>query len=294
MKILRRKKNKSQLTKSIQGIIIVSPILWLVINILFLSMAFLLLPKMMIVPRWLMLLLLALIINGWFWAALLFTYLFRDQSHKFIAPNISASLGEEDGFITYAPMIPDEKGAIIEPQFTVRAVSGFSAFNFHIRGRVLTAYPTAYETYFPEGGFTTHTWLRCCSIDQVAENVRIAIVREGAAHGVFITPNDEIWFGRTFFNSGEKTPNRIDIAFDVALDEKQKLISDLRAQIGELSYQVQKYTQRASLDAYKASPASPSFREQYNRPPESIDERTRRLWGQAQEELDERERSRGR
>lgn len=293
MKIFK-KKNNSQLTKSIQGVIVASPMLWLIINFLFLLMAYLLLPKMMIVPRWLMLLLIALILNGWFWAALLFTYLFRDQSHKFIAPNISASLGEEDGFITYAPMIPNEKGDIIEPQFTIRALSGFSAFSFHIRGRVLSAYPTAYETYFPEGGWSVHAWLRCTSIDQVAENVRIALVREGAAHGVFLTPNDEIWFTRTFFNSGDKVPNKTDIALDVNLDEKQKLIADLRAQIGELSYQVQKYTQRASMEAFKASPSSPSFREQYNRPPESIDERTQRIMGKAQEELDERDRRRGR
>jgi hypothetical protein len=289
---LFKKRSRSKLEKSMMGVIVVSPMLWLVINFLVLFMAWLMLPHKMIVPRYLMLLLLALIINGWFWAGLLMTYLFRDQSNKFLAPNISASLGEEDGFITYAPALINEAGKILEPEYVLRAVSGFSAFGLHTKGRVLMAYPRAYETYFPGGGISCHTWLRCCRVDQVAENVRVSLTREGAAGSVFTSANEEIWFGRTYFNVGEKVPDKIDYAFDVYMDTLMAEINRLKQLVGEKDFQTMKYEQRRSLDAFKAGPANRDFRNDYMSPPESVDEKTARLYGQAKEEIEARERRR--
>ncbi len=290
MRLFKRKKSKTKLEKSMMGIIVVSPMLWLVMNFVLLFMAWLVMPPKMIFPRYLVLLLFALIINGWFWAGLLMTYLFRDQSNKFISPNFSASLGEEDGFVTYSPAIIDENGKIHEPEYVLRAASGFSAFGLHTKGRVLMAYPRAYESHFPGGGVVSHTWLRCCTIDQVAENVRVSLTREGAAGNVFLSANDEIWFGRTLFNNGEKTPDKIDYAFDVYIDSLMAEINRLKSLVGEKDFQTMKYEQKRSLDAFKAGPANRDFRTDYLSPPETVDEKTKRLYGQANEELEERRR----
>lgn len=290
MRLFKPKRGRTKLEKSMMGVIVVSPLLWLVLNFVLLFMAWLMMPKRMIFPRYLVLMLFALILNGWFWAGPLMTYLFRDQSHKFMAPNISASLGEEDGFITYAPAMIDENGNILEAEYVLRAVSGFSAFGLHTRGRVLMAYPRAYETYFPGGGITCHTWLRNCRIDQVAENVRISLTREGAAGNVFLSANDEIWFGRTYFNVGDKVPDKIDYAFDVYIDSLMAEINRLKSHLGEKDFQTMKYEQRRSLEAHKAGPANRDFRTDYLSPPETVDEKTKRLYGQANEEIEERRR----
>lgn len=290
MRLFKKKKGKTKLEKSMMGIIVVSPLLWLVMNFVLLFLAWLMMPKNMIIPRYLMLLLFALILNGWFWAGLLMTYLFRDQSNKFMAPGISASLGEEDGMISYAPAHIDEKGNILEPEYVIRALSGFSAFGLHTKGRVLAIYPRQYEVYFVGGGVACYTWLRSCTIDQVAENVRVALTREGAAGSVFVSANDEIWFGRTYYNIGEKVPDKIDYAFDVYIDSLMAEIHRLKSNIGEKDFQGMKYEQRRSLEAHKAGPANRDYRTDYLSPPETVDEKTRRLYGQANEEIEERKR----
>ncbi len=290
MQLFKKKKQGTKLDKAMMGIIVVSPMLWFVMNFVLLFMAWLMMPPRMIFPRWLVLLLFALILNGWFWAGLLMTYLFRDQSNKFLAPNMSASLGEEDGFITYAPAMVDEKGNILEPEYVLRALSGFSAFGLHTKGRVLVVYPRAYETYFPGGGVSCHTWLRSCTIDQLAENVRVSLTREGAAGNVYLSANDEIWFGRTYYNVGEKVPDKIDYAFDIYIDSLMAEINRLKSMVGEKDFQTMKYEQRKSLDAFRSGPANRDFKNDYLSPPDTVDEKTKRLYGDAEQELQERNR----
>ncbi len=290
MKLLSKKKNKtSTLQKSLKGVIVVSPLLWLVLNVAILSLLFMLLPKAMIIGRFTMLFLVALIINGWFWAGLLSTYLFRDASHKFMSPNITASLGEKDGFITYAPEVR-HGNKIIEPQYTIRVISGFSAYGIHTRGRIIVAYPTLYETIFPGSGVNCYAWLRACSIEQVAENVRIALVREGAAHGVYTSASDEIWFTRTQFDIGETAPNRVDMAWDLALDEKQKQINQLKSIVQEKDYQIESYELSRSRSAFAMRPADEDFRNKYHDPPESVADRSKRLYDDRDDEYIDRKR----
>jgi hypothetical protein len=288
-KLIPDKRKVSGLQKSLKGIIVVSPLLWLIINVAILAMLFLLLPKEMIIGRFAMLFIMALVINGWFWAGLLSSYLFRDASHKFMAPNVTASLGKDDGFITHAPEIRVD-GKIIEPQYTIRAISGFAAYGIHTKGRIIVAYPTEYETIFPGAGVNSYAWLRSCSIDQVAENVRIALVREGAAHGIYTSPRDEIWFSRTVFNIGDIAPNRLDIAWDLAVDEKQREINRLKAIVQEKDYQIESYELARSREAYKLRPASDDFRDRYHEPPESMAERSKRLYPDPDDEYENRRR----
>jgi len=286
-----KQKNKATtLQRSLKGVIVVSPIIWILINVAILGFMFLILPNRMIIGKGTMLFMMALMINGWFWAALLSTYLFRDASHKFIAPNINASLGEHDGFITYAPELRRE-GKIIEPEYIIRVLSGFSAYGIHTKGRVITAYPAQYEHIFPDSGVICYSWLRCCTIDQVAETVRTALVREGVAHGIYIDPNDEIWFGRTMFNIGELSPDKVDVSWDIARDELIQEINRLKSIVQEKDYQIESYEVSRSRQAHLQRPADADFRSKYQQPPESVAERGRRLYGDEEEEA-ERRRSR--
>lgn len=275
------------MTKSLKGIIVVSPLIWILVNVVILGVLFFILPDSMIIGKGAMLFLMALIVNGWFWAALLSTYLFRDASHKFIAPNINASLGEHDGFITIAPEIRKD-GKIIEPEYVIRVLAGFSAYGIHTKGHVIVAYPSQYEHVFPDSGVICYAWLRCCTVDQVAENVRIALVREGVAHGIFVNPNDEIWFGRTLFDVGERAPDKVEVAWDVARDELMLEINRLKAIVQEKDYQIEAYEKARSLEAYRRSPADIDFRTKYQQPPETVAERGRRLYGYEEEEESKR------
>jgi hypothetical protein len=281
---------RSTLEKSLRGIIVVSPILWLLINIMVLGLAILLMPSAMIVSNLLMVFLFALIINGWFWAGLLTTYLFRDQSKKFECPNFSAPLGEKDGFVTYVPA-QIEKGKIIEPQYIIRRIGGFSAFGLHTKGNVIVAYPAEYEKNMLAGGIVCFCWLRSCSIDQVAENVRNSIVREGVLSDLF-TASTDIRFSRTIYIPGQQVPEETHIAWDVGRDAYIAEINRLKAMTQEKDYQLESYETSRSREAFKLRPADDGFREKYNVPPESVDEKTRRLYQQADEELDERRRRR--
>ena len=278
MSLFKRNKNKANsIEKSLQGVIVVSPLIWILINVSMLLMFFLILPKEMMISKLGMLFLLMALINGWFWAALLSSYLFRDASHKFVAPNINASLGEHDGFLTIAPEVR-ENGKIVEPEFIIRVISGFSAYGIHTKGRVIVAYPTQYEHIFPDSGIICYTWLRCCTIEQVAETVRNALVREGVAHGIYLHPNDQIWFGRTLFNIGESSPDKVDVKWDVGKDALMAEINRLKSIGQEKDYQIESYELARSREAHLLRPAEADFRTKYQTPPDSVAERSRKMY----------------
>lgn len=285
----RKRKNKvSSIEKSLQGIIVVSPLIWVLVNLSILGMMFLLLPNEMIIGKGAMLFIIAIMINGWFWAALLSSYLFRDASHKFVAPNINASLGEHDGFITIAPEVRKE-GKILEPEFIIRVISGFSAYGIHTKGRVIVAYPSQYEHVFPDSGILCYTWLRCCTIEQVADTVRNALVREGVAHGIFINPDDQIWFGRTLFDIGEASPDKVEVSWDSARDELMEQINRLKSIVQEKDYQIESYELSRSREAHLLRPVDEDFRNKYQQPPESVAERARKMYSD-EEDTDRRKR----
>lgn len=276
----KRKKKRSVLTKTITGIIVVSPLLLLLFNLLTLGLLWLLLPHRMTMDRWVMVFVFGIAINGWFLAGVLFTYFFRDQSDKFVCPTFSCSLGENQGFITYIPPIIKE-GKIIEPQYTARALGGFSFGRhggIHTMGRVIAVYPTKYEIYLSGGGIACYSWLRSCKVDQVARNVRDMLVRVGAAEGIFVDADTDIWFSRTVMDVGEMIPDPEKIAWDTALDEHIAEVNRLKGLVGEKNYQVESYTLADSLRAARERPADTDFREKYHEPPESVAERTGRIY----------------
>jgi hypothetical protein len=272
------------LRRALKGIIIVSPLVWILVNALILSMAFMLMPDRMIMPKSVELFQIFLMLNGWFWAGMMFTYLLRDQSRKIITPNISASLGKDDGFLSYAPpMIKDSK--MVEPQFTLRTAGGFDAMHVNSYGKTIFIYPTKYEVTLPKGGIAVYAWLRACTIDQIAENARVALQREGVAQGIFVDPNTEVWFSRTIFDVGRMAPNREDLAWDLASDEMISEINRLKAIVQEKDFQIESYELGRSRRAFMERPANEDFRSQYQRPSQSVGERSMDLLGTENEGL---------
>lgn len=295
LKIFRRHKlrtKEAQLKRALKGIIVVSPLIWLFINVMLLTIAFLLLPPQLIMSRIVELFQIFIMMNGWFWAGLMFTYLLRDQSHKFISPTFSCSLGRNDGFLTYAPpMIKDNQ--VIEPQFTIRTGSGFEAMNLYSAGKIIMIYPTKYETHLLSGGISCYSWLRACTVDQIPENARIALVREGVAHGVFADPNTEVWFSRTVFDVGRMAPNREDLAWDVGRDELIAEINRLKAIVQEKDFQIESYELGRSRQAFMLRPEDANFKTHYQTPSRSVGDRARELYeGQEEGFMSEAERRR--
>ena len=279
----------AKLSKAVRGIIVISPMLWLLINLLVLILCILIMPDAMIVTKVGMIMIILGVINGWFWAMLLMTYLFRDASHKFIAPGLSAPLGVNDGFLGYVP--EDTKTG--EPQYTIRALSGFAAYGVHLKGRVLCIYPTKYERRVPAGGIVANFWPRACQIDELPEGVRTVLTKESVAIGVYSDPNELIWFGRAPFLPDQVQTEKDAWHWDGLVNSMNKEINRLKAIVQEKDFQIESYELSRSREAFKLRPADSNFREMYNQPPESIDEKTRRLYSQAQQEMDDRKRRGG-
>jgi hypothetical protein len=286
----KRKSKKKGIAKKLQGIIIISPWLMIVFNAIMMLLFYLILPKEAIIARWGLLFILMLVLNGWFLCGLLITYLFRDQSQKFICPTFNAPLGEDEGFVTIVPPIYDKNGKMIEPEYVIRAVGGFEALYVYSRGKVLVAYPRSYEIQMGKGGIVTHCWLRLTTVDRVAKNVRDALVLQGVAEHQFQDGNTEIWFGRTVYNVGEAVPNQELIHYDSLMDEREGEINRLKAIVGEKDYQVERYEQGKSLEAYRSGPADEDFRERYNRPAETVRERSAKTYEDDQEARERRRR----
>ncbi len=270
-----RRKKKKTLTKKIQGFTRISPLVILALNLLVIGTLWLLLPERLTAPRWVMLFICGLALNGWLMWGIFFTYYLRDQSDRFLSPVFNAPLGERQGFLTVVPPIIKE-GKMIEPEYTIRAVGGFEAMFIYMPGKVITAYPTKYEVHMAAGGIACYCWLRSCKIDQVAPNVRNWLVRVGASKGIYIDGDTEIWFARSIFDVGETVPDAEKNYWDYAMEEKDAEIQYLKGQRGEYKYQVESNIMGDSLEAAKRRPADEDFRTRYNEPPETVAERASR------------------
>lgn len=288
----KKKSKKKSLSRKLQGIITISPWLMIAFNAIMILLFYLILPKEAMIARWGLLFILMLLLNGWFLCGLLITYLFRDQSQKFTSPTFNAPLGEDEGFITVVPPIYNKDGKELEPEYVIRAVGGFEALYVYSRGKVLVAYPRAYEVQMGKGGIVAYCWLRLTTVDRVAKNVRDALVLQGVAEHQFQDGNTEIWFGRTAYNPGEAIPDQKLIHYDVLMDEREGEISRLKGIVGEKDYQVERYEQAKSLEAFRQGPADENFRERYNHPAETVKEKSARTYDD-DEEARERRRRRG-
>jgi hypothetical protein len=282
MKAFKRNKKVDLLQKNMRRVIVVSPLLWIFINVLFLGMAYLLLPDEMYISKPGMMFAIALIINGWFFAGLLLTYLFRDGSHKFISVNLSTSLGMDDGFAGYIP--PQKIGSsMIEPQYTCRILGGFMSrlYGIHTQGRTLAFYPTEHEMFFPGGGYAVNCQMSATLIAQLPAAIRLWIKKQGGSFNIY-REGTEVYFARLPYYTHPTERQKYEINLDLALQERDLRIDGLESRIKEQEMQIALMTQERTQWILSTMRGSNADLDKNNKTSQEIHDQTQYGWDDRQ------------
>lgn len=296
MKLFNRKKKTGVpgLMNTFQHIFIMSPLFLVGINLIIMIPLYLMAPGQLKLAKWGFMILIFATVNGWIVGGILFSYVFRDQSHKFQCPVFSCSLGERLGLLNYVPpyiKIIDGIKHLLEPQFTIRRLGGFSAMGIHIGGKVLSIYPTKYEVIFPGGGVQCYCWLRETHVDELPKNVRDMLVRVGTAHGIFVTGHTTVWFSRSIYDVGEMIPEPELWDKDTLCDELNAEINRLKGLKGHLEFQEEQSAISKSLNARRETAGAEDFLSDYHEPTSGAGERAQ---GMTRAEIEDYDRKRKR
>jgi hypothetical protein len=269
VRVIRSKLRLAKLKTGIGDLGVFTPMHWILINLGIMGVFSLFVTQDVYLSKLGVMIFAWVILNGWFWGALMMSYLWSDESQKFVCANFSASLGMDNGAPRFLPPII-RNGSVVESQYTVLRLSGINLKNLgiHTRGRVMAVFPSSVGLKYPGGGWDVNANFDARKIDELPEHVQNFFKKQGGAVGIF-NPDKEIWFTMTPYYSNPTDRQKLDIEREHEIIALNREISKKKSMIMEQDRQIISSMQKKTRLIEKGGGGSGDF-DEYHAPSESI------------------------